>query len=127
MELGMDTAETVAAGRSVRHPSLNSMNKSTTVSKGGKLQRLRYLGLTHPPQLNLPVVCARDNEWHGGVEAGPVDPPVVAFKDVLDYAVGLAEQVSRVGVLHVVVEAARPRGNALLAKTCRGKRRLNFF
>ena len=43
--------------------------------------------------------------------------PVVAFKNVLDHAVRLPEEVGGVGVLEVVVEAAGAGGHALLAKT----------
>ena len=41
------------------------------------------LGLAHPPELDLPVVAARDDEGEGRVEGGPVDSAVIDRKRVV--------------------------------------------
>eukprot|EP00965_Chrysotila_dentata_P068733 2271115-Pleurochrysis_carterae.AAC.2 len=58
---------------------------------------LPRLGLVHPPELDLPVVSARDDERQRGVERGPVHAAVVALEHVLDRRVVAAKQV-----LHLV-------------------------
>ena len=52
------------------------------------------------------------------MEAGPVDPAVVALEHVLDDAVGLAEEVGAAGVLEVVVQPAGAGRHVLLAQAC---------
>lgn len=57
----------------------------------------------HPPDLHLPVVSSRHDQRHGGVEGGPVHPPIVALQgktsslvregneDSMDEATGAAD------------------------------------
>jgi hypothetical protein len=81
---------------------------------------LPRLGFRHPPELDLTIVTARDNEREGRVEGGPVDAAVVAFEDVFDYGVRVAEEVglARVGALDLLFEGKGLGGRVLLAETC---------
>jgi hypothetical protein len=69
------------------------------------------LGLGHAPELDLPVVGARDDERQRRVEGRPVDAAVVALEHVLDDRVAAAEEVgaaaSGAAALAVAVAAAR--------------------
>lgn len=47
----------------------------------------------HAPQLDLAVICSRDNEREAGVECCPVDPPVMALQDILHHCITAAKQV----------------------------------
>ena len=80
----------------------------------------------HPPEFDLAVVGAGHDERQVGVEAGPVDPAVVALEYVLDDGVGRAEQVGLTG-LEVVLESTGPRSGGLLTETCRGIRWIFLF
>lgn len=81
---------------------------------------LPRLGFGHPPKLDLTIVTARDDERESRVEGRPVDSAVVAFEDVFDHGVGVAEEVglARVGALYLLLEGERLGGGVLLAKTC---------
>ena len=56
------------------------------------------LGVAHPPELDLAVVGAGDDERHVGVEGGPVDAAVVPLQHVLHHGVSLTKQVRGVSV-----------------------------
>ena len=54
---------------------------------------LPRLGLIHPPQLDLPVVRARDNQRQRVVEGRPIDAAVVSLEDILDGGVVAAKEI----------------------------------
>lgn len=81
---------------------------------------LPRLGLAHPPELDLPVVAARDDEGERRVERSPVDSAVVALEDVLDDGVRVAKEVglARIGALDLLFKRERLGGRVLLAEAC---------
>lgn len=80
---------------------------------------LPCLRLAHPPQLDLTIITARDDEGEGGVKGCPVHTAVVSLKDVFDDGVGVAEEVClpRVGALHLFLEREGLGSRVLLAET----------
>eukprot|EP00962_Isochrysis_galbana_P057468 scaffold29832_cov112-Isochrysis_galbana.AAC.7 len=77
---------------------------------------LPSLGLVHAPQLDLPVVGARDNQRERRVERRPVDSPVVALQDILDRGVVAPEEILH---LHVGDRLAQ-----LAGQRTRGRQRV---
>lgn len=72
----------------------------------------------HSPEFDLSIVRPRDNEGEGGVEGGPVNPPVVTLQDVLDHGVRHPEQVCLTGGLDPVLYSPGTRGHILLSQSC---------
>jgi len=54
---------------------------------------LPCLGLAHAPQLNQPIVGARHNQGHSGMEGNPVNAPVVALQNKLDDGIGITKHI----------------------------------
>ena len=57
----------------------------------------------HAPQLDLAVICSRDDEREAGVECCPVDPPVMPLQDILYHRIAAAKQVR----IHLRIALAR--------------------
>lgn len=81
---------------------------------------LPSLRLTHPPNLDLPVIRSRDNERQGGMEGSKVDSTVVTFKNVFDgREVVKCIESTRCGIWCALAEAGDVPDTDCLVLRCR--------